>query len=639
MSPPRLKLAAMATGAVIAFAPLFGAGPSFRPDATFSGSALTGWHPLGSADWRAQSGEIVGTPKGPDGGWLVLDRSYQDVGLFASFRCTGGCTAGVLLRAEKTPDGMRGVYVALTEPVVASYSVSIDAQGKEVRREPLRAGGGQMRIAPPPVEPGAAGRGGAGGRGRGAPAGLPIAAPETGLRAGEWNDVEILLDANIVRTFLNDGREVGGGVAGDEVGRYGPMALYVGGTGEVRFKNVAYKDLALRERPAEETSPRFRQQQLSDFYYAWGAGAADFNHDGKTDIVAGPHLYFGPDYTTRREIYLALTSNPSDTYTTDCWMQYVADFTGDGWADVVNASFSGNPGVWLYVNPREEARRWDKFLVVPAFSTEVAVLRDVDGDGKPEIVYGAEGVVRYAKPDPGEPTKPWIVRTVSEAGFATAHGIGVGDINGDQRMDILNPFGWWEQPAAGQQGPWPYHPQAFSRYGRNIHGGSVMAVFDANGDGLNDVVTVLNPHGWGLAWFEQKRDASGTIAFVRHMIMDDLGTRNAGGVTFSQPHGTTYGDVDGDRIPDFIVGKRFWSHRDDYLDPDPYGPAVLYWYRTVRNPKAPGGAEFVPELVHNRSGAGSDILATDLNADGRLDIVTATRFGTFVFWGQPPGRR
>jgi hypothetical protein len=29
-----------------------------------------------------------------------------------------------------------------------------------------------------------------------------------------------------------------------------------------------------------------------------------------------------------------------------------------------------------------------------------------------------------------------------------------------------------------------------------------MAVYDANGDGLNDVVSNLNAHGSGLAWFE-----------------------------------------------------------------------------------------------------------------------------------------
>lgn len=120
--------------------------------------------------------------------------------------------------------------------------------------------------------------------------------------------------------------------------------------------------------------------------------------------------------------------------------------------------------------------------------------------------------------------------------------------------------------------------------------------------------------------------------------MDDYSTRNAGGVTFSELHGLTAADIDGDGIPDIIVGKRVFSHQESYVDPDPYGPGVLYWYRTVRNPKAPGGAEFVPELIHNRSGAGSTVLAVDLNKDGAMDIVTSTNRGTFIFWGKPPAR-
>jgi hypothetical protein len=55
----------------------------------------------------------------------------------------------------------------------------------------------------------------------------------------------------------------------------------------------------------------------------------------------------------------------------------------------------------------------------------------------------------------------------------------------------------------------------------------------------------------------------------------------------------------------------------------------------VRNPKAPGGAEFRPELIHNRSGVGSTVLAVDLNKDGAMDVVTSTTRGTFIFWGKP----
>src|SRR5262245_65829914 len=82
------------------------AGPTFRPDVVFKGSALTGWTPLGDADWKAANGEIIGSPKQPGGGWLVLDKSFQDVAIVSNVTCTGGCKAGVLLWEERHLDGI-----------------------------------------------------------------------------------------------------------------------------------------------------------------------------------------------------------------------------------------------------------------------------------------------------------------------------------------------------------------------------------------------------------------------------------------------------------------------------------------------------------------------------------------------------
>ena len=613
-------------------APLFASGPSFHPDVTFHGSSLNGWHSLGQAKWRADDGELIGTPQAPDGGWLMVDHSYQDVGLFANFRCTGGCETGALFRIEKTADGWKGIYVSLTEPGTPSYRVTLDAQGKILTRDRLRRGGGLIRVAPPP-NPNAK------------PfhfhfhhydVKLPFTLPDNKLRPNEWNEIEFMFDANIVRAVLNNGREAGG--VADE--GYGPFALYVGGTGEVRFKDVAYKDLGLKIRIPDKTSPDFRRQRISDFYYGMTAAAADFNRDGHLDIVAGPYIYYGPDYTKRREIALAQTASPGTSFT-EWWCEYAADFTGDGWPDVVNVTYGPKGGIYLYVNPKGANRRWKMYKVVSGGQSEIAAMADIDGPGKPAIVYMGDGYVSYAEPNPSDPTGPWIVHHVSKQGYGIAHGIGVGDINGDGRLDIVNPYGWWEHPPAGSNQPWKYHPEVFGRYGHGIAGGALMAVYDVNGDGLNDVVTSLNAHGWGLAWFEQKRDAQGHISFVRHMIMDDLGTQkeNAGGVAFSELHGATYADINGDGIPDFIVGKRYWSHNSDYLDPNPFGSPVLYWYKTVRDPKAPGGARFVPELIDNRSGAGSTLLAVDLNHDGALDIVTSNKLGTFIFWGKPHSGR
>jgi len=200
-------------------------------------------------------------------------------------------------------------------------------------------------------------------------------------------------------------------------------------------------------------------------------------------------------------------------------------------------------------------------------------------------------------------------------------------------VDVVDAYGWWEQPKEGaDKGPWKFHPQAFSDWNGTAQGGAEMAIYDVNGDGLNDVVTSLHAHGWGLAWFEQKRDAAGAISFVEHKVMGDFSSGTSSGVVFSELHGSAVADIDGDGIPDFITGKRYWSHLDGTLDPDPQGAPVLYVFRTVRNAKAPSGAELVPEFVDNASGVGSGLAIADLSGDGAPDIITSTRFGTDIFW-------
>ena len=635
---------AVVLGAIFASG-IFAATHDFIPDFAFKGSSLAGWHMLGHANWRAENGEIAATPQSPEGGWLVLDKGYQDVEFYTEFRCAENCDAGVLLRAAQTKDGgWKGVYVSLAGEG-GSYEVTLSADGKELNRTRLMRATAQfarMAAGPwqngqahvpgfanptvtlaeqeeeaskPPAPP--AGRAG-GGRGGFAP-------PAPQIKAGEWNSLDAIVDTDMVWTTLN-GRRGGNAATNDRMMGYGPVALHVAGTGEARFRDVAIKDLNHKTEPAAHVSSHFRMQQLSDFFYSWGATAGDLNHDGIPDVIAGPFYFLGPDYTERREFTAARSYSPSNNFP-EGHNYFAYDFTGDGWADII-CVFS-RP-IYLFVNPKGEPRRWDRYNVVPNATSEVEVFRDIDGDGKPEILFaGPNATLAYAKPDPANPTGLWKVHNISEPGLGGPHGMGVGDINGDGRMDVVNSRGWWEQPASGAaEGPWKFHAAPFG------NGGAEMGVYDVNGDGLADVVTAIAAHGWGLAWFEQKRDGQGNISFVRHDIMGDLSTKNAGGVAFSEPHAAAFADMDGDGVPDMIVGKRLYSHLESHLDPDPDGPAVLYWYRTVRNPKAEGGAEFVPELIHNRSGVGSQFVVTDLNGDGAPDIVISCVKGTFVFWNQ-----
>lgn len=153
-----------------------------------------------------------------------------------------------------------------------------------------------------------------------------------------------------------------------------------------------------------------------------------------------------------------------------------------------------------------------------------------------------------------------------------------------------------------------------------------MFSYDINGDGLNDVVTALNAHSWGMAWYQQVRDGA-KITFIKHTVMTDKPEGNPYGVCFSQPHAMSCADIDGDGIKDIVTGKCFYAHNG--RDPGAEQPAVLYWFKTTRYKE--GTTELMPYQIDNNSGVGRQISTGDLNGDGKMDIVVGNKKGVFVF--------
>ena len=146
-----------------------------------------------------------------------------------------------------------------------------------------------------------------------------------------------------------------------------------------------------------------------------------------------------------------------------------------------------------------------------------------------------------------------------------------------------------------------------------------------NDDGRNDVIGSLDAQKWGLAWHEQMRTGD-AVTFRQHLIMGSRPEESAHGVAFSQPHALALADMDRDGVMDVVTGKRFWAHGNDG-DPEPNAPAVVYWFRLSRDG---GTVDYVPHLIDDNSGVGTQVVVGDANGDGLPDVVVGNKKGTFV---------
>jgi hypothetical protein len=363
---------------------------------------------------------------------------------------------------------------------------------------------------------------------------------------------------------------------------------------------------------------------LTSGYFCDGIGAGDFNRDGQPDVVAGPYWYEGPDFTRRHAFYPAVP-HPPEKSPSDSMFSYVHDFNRDGWPDILVLGRVHLHAAYWYENPRGKPGHWPKHFVFERVRGESPPFVDIDQDGTPELVCHWAGRWGWIKPDGSDSTKPWTFHAITEAGNYDQfyHGTGVGDLNGDGRLDLILNDGWWEQPQKGEAGKtWMAHPFQFAR-----RGGAQMFAYDVDGDGDNDVITSLDAHGWGLAWFEQIRE-EGRITFKQHTIMGDRAAEKQYGVAFSQPHALAVADLDGDGLLDIVTGKRRWAHGPTG-DVEPNAEPVVYWFRLTR-PKA-GEVRFVPHLIDRDSGVGVQIAVADVNGDRLPDVLAASKLGSFLF--------
>jgi hypothetical protein len=376
----------------------------------------------------------------------------------------------------------------------------------------------------------------------------------------------------------------------------------------------------------KDTPVSWKKTAIEAKFRSEGVAIADINKDGKLDVLVGDSWYEAPKWIKHDIRKPGDYGDGLHSYS-ECMTCWTDDINGDGWADQIVVGFPGSPALW-YENPKGKPGYWSQHEIWPSACNETPLYADLFGDGRRVLVMGwqprgkdDEGQMAWFAPL-SDATQPWEMHPVSEPSspgkiipgtFRFAHGLGVGDLNGDGRQDVICTGGWWEQPRSGRASstPWAFHP---------AHLGDAVAdmiAYDVNHDGKADVIA-SSAHQYGIWWFEQGDAKNGSPAFSRHDLFPDL---------VSETHALIAADINGDGLKDLVTGKRFWSHGQN--EPGSDKPARLYWFEASRGPE--GKLAFTPREIDDQSGIGTQFVVADFNGDGLLDIVTANKKGVFLF--------
>ena len=390
--------------------------------------------------------------------------------------------------------------------------------------------------------------------------------------------------------------------------------------------------------------------------------AADVDGDGDTDVLSASHddnkiAWYennggSPPAWTARTISTAASAARSVA---------AADVDGDGDTDVLSASVGDNKIAW-YENNRGSPPAWTARTISTTAVQAISVASaDVDGDGDTDVLSASRGddKIAWYENNGGSPPA-WTAHTISTAADL-ASSVAAADVDGDGDTDVLsasffdNKIAWYENDGASTP--------AWTTRIISSSASFAFKVFAADADRDGDL-DVLSAGDGTVAWYENltphRNAAFGSPATIGnganpyHAIPADINGDGRVDVVASSANDdrVRWLESDGAHPPGFTShtitttadGVEFIAavdlNRDDDIDvlSASFNDDKIAWYESS------GGA--IPTWTEHVVTLTADgvwwVAAADLDADGDVDLLSASLLDTTVAWyendgASPPG--
>jgi dienelactone hydrolase len=357
--------------------------------------------------------------------------------------------------------------------------------------------------------------------------------------------------------------------------------------------------------PAFADEPRFRRHVINEESTFPACAAFDVNADGRLDIVSGGWWYAAP---TWEKHFLRDVEEIRGRF--DDYSNLTFDVNGDGYLDYISCNYRSESIYWVQ-HPGTNVgagAAWERHVAATPGTMETGRLFDIDGDGRFDVLPNGTKFAAWWDIEPGS-TPRWTRYELPQE--LAGHGIGIGDINGDGRDDLVGPHGWAEAPEDRRNERWLFHPEFDLWKDASIP----ILVEDVDNDGDNDLVWGRG-HRFGVYWLEHVRDATGDERkWVRHAI----------DTSWSQAHSLLWKDLNGDGRLELIAGSRFMGH--DGKDPGESNPLTVCSYQFL-----PESRTWKRQALWFGDSVGFDLdpKAEDLDGDGDLDLICCGRSGLYL---------